>query len=129
MDEKRVLDMLGALSQETRLLVPGLSRQSNSTPLVGGMCLSGQEYQTSGMVRQVRLDESKGREPNLRDLVLGLWNIVRLGLTRAHQNNLSTPLAELSSSQMIYRVSSIGSLDGTNLQSRVYPYYRGKMVV
>jgi hypothetical protein len=119
-------DVMRGISDETRRIVPGLSRQANSSPLVGGMCLSGQDFQTAGLVRQVRSDEAKGKEPNLLGLVRGLWNIVRVGLIRGHQNNLSTPIAELNSTQMLYPAPSVDSLAGANLARRTYPYSRGK---
>lgn len=126
---KEATDAMQAVSEEARRIVPGLARQANGTALVGGMCLSAQDYQTAELVRQIRSDEAKGKEPNLFGLVRGLWNIVRVGLIRGHQNNLSTPIAELNSTQMLYRIPSPDSLTGTNLGRRTYPYSRGKKPV
>jgi hypothetical protein len=113
-----------AVSEEARRILPHLGRDIARGPGTGCMCLGGQESQTAALAREVQLAEKKGEEPNLFRLIWGIWNIIRVGLTRAHQDNTNSPVAELGTMQMPYHVPSAAALAGTKLAGRMFPYHR-----
>ena len=117
---------MASISREARRIVPGLSQNRVSESNTGCMCLSAQDYQTAEWAKQIRLAEAAGKEPNLFALMEGLWDVIRVGLTRGHQNNSGTPIADLGTLQMPYPIASAEALAGTKLAARVFPYNRAK---
>jgi hypothetical protein len=112
------------VSADARRILPYLGQGTARTPMTGCMCLGGQESQTGELARQVHLAEKSGKEPDLFQLIWGLWNVIRVGLTRAHQDNTNSPVAELGTAQMPYPLPSAAALTGTKLAGRVFPYHR-----
>ncbi|MFH1921574.1 MAG: hypothetical protein ABIP48_17045, partial [Planctomycetota bacterium] len=119
-------EALASISGEARKIAPGLSQNILSESTTGCMCLGGQDSQTEKLARQVRSAEAAGKEPNLLGLMEGLWDVIRLGLTRGHQENQGTPIADLSAVGMPYPIQSTAALAGTRLATRVFPYRRAE---
>jgi hypothetical protein len=113
-----------AISDDARRLLPALSQCPGVGPSTGCMCLGGQDYQIAQATQLLREAEAAGSEPNLLGAVRALWNTIRVGLTRGHQNNGNTPIAELGTTQMPYLVRSASDLHGTRLAARFFPYQR-----
>jgi len=113
-------------SEQARRLLPSLAQ--NGFPEhagVGDLCLRGQDVRMRRLVeRTVRIGPFR-RELNLSALVEGLWEIARIGLTSAHQNNTHMPRLSLTSGNMCHPISSRAALKDTPLRRRVFPYNAG----
>jgi hypothetical protein len=117
-------DAMVGISAEARRLLPKLGENRTDAPGTACMCLGGQESETAALAKQVHQAEKSGREPDLLTLISGLWNVIRVGLTRAHQDNTNSPVAELGTAQMPYYLPSVAALTGTKLAGRVFPYHQ-----
>ena len=114
---------MAGISEEARRMLPNLGRDRLRVSSTGCMCLGGQEAQTAALSREIYLAVKRGKKPDLLKLVWGIWNVIRVGLTRAHQDNTNSPVAELGSARMPYPIAS-AELARTRLTRRIFPYHR-----
>jgi len=119
-------EAMAGISEDAQRLVPGLWEYRLNSATAGCLCLGGQDSRKAEFAGRLREEDPAAKtKPDLFGLVRGLWDLIRVGLTRGHQNNGNTPIAELSTSQMPYLIRSPAPLAGTKLAARVFPYHRG----
>ena len=117
-------EAMAGISEGAQRLVPGLWEHRLNSSTAGCLCLGGQDSRRAELAGWLREGPPAERKPDLFGLVWGLWDLIRVGLTRGHQNNGNTPIAELSTSQMPYLIGSAAPLAGTKLAARLFPYHR-----
>ena len=112
-----------AVSDDARRLLPSLAQ--NGYPNCAGvsdLCLHGQDLRVKKLVETTCRIGPFRHELHLSALVEGLWEIARVGLTRAHQNNAHMPRLSLTCGNMCYEISGRAALEDTSLTNRVFPY-------
>ena len=108
-------------SDAARAMFPGLQIPT-TTPLENTLCLTGQEYEIMRVQQGLRESLGAGTEPDVLGAVTALHDLLRLGLTRAHERNMATPRAHLQAEQMLYPIAvGLNALPGT-LAERVFPF-------
>ena len=97
----------------------GLGTRSNA-PYVGDLCLNDQRASVTALRSRLGDAIRGASDERLIDIITEVHDIVRLGLTRAHEMNGAAPRTVLSAKQMPFPVSR-RRLTGT-LAKRVFPY-------
>jgi len=123
-------EAMAGISEDAQRLVPTLWEYRLNSATAGCLCLGGQDARKAQLAGRLREEDPAAKtKPDLFGLVRGLWDLIRVGLTRGHQNNANTPITELSTPQMPYRIRSPAPLAGTRLADRVFPYQRNAPAV
>jgi hypothetical protein len=110
-------------SREARRLFPDLVRKtSRRDAQEKDLCLYGQERAVGQLIDRTCGRSWRRREVDVLTLVQGLWDLARVGLTRAHQVNGHMPRSTLGCGSMLYPLPSRDALANTRLARRVFPY-------
>ena len=120
------LEAMAPISVAGRRLM-GLGVNYTPMDMCGDLCVEGQEPEIRRLQAAVTAAQEKGVPSDLYELVRGVWNIVRIALTRAHQLNQSTPRAGMDANNMFYPVRDRTLLTGP-LANRIFPYNPNRTV-
>jgi len=116
-------DAMAPISGDARALLPSLAR--DAFPNQGGtsdLCLSTQDLRIARLVETTCGAQRRHPERDLLRLVQGLWDIARIGLTRAHEVNSHMPRISLARGSMSHELPNPFVLRGTRLAGRFFPY-------
>jgi len=116
-------DAMAPISDDARALLPSLAR--DAFPNQGGtsdLCLNTQDFRIGRLV-ETTCGARRGRHPkDVLRLVLGLWDMARIGLTRAHEVNSHMPRISLARGSMSHELPGRFVLRGSRLAGRFFPY-------
>ncbi|HUT91707.1 MAG TPA: hypothetical protein VMY37_19565 [Thermoguttaceae bacterium] len=116
-------DAMAPISKEARAMLPSLAR--DAFPIHGGtsdLCLSTQDFRIGRLVEATCGSRRDRPEMDLLGLVLGLWDMVRIGLIRAHEVNSHMPRISLARGSMCHELPGFILPRGAKLANRVFPY-------
>ena len=116
-------DAMAPISDDARAMLPSLAR--DAFPNHGGasdLCLSTQDLRIGRLVETTCGSRRDRPEVDILGLVLGLWDMVRIGLIRAHEVNSRMPRISLARGNMCHELPGFFPPRGTKLADRVFPY-------
>ncbi len=108
------------ISPEARRFLPGVL-PGLPYPAEKDLCLNGQVETIRQLKARIDAAHRAGREPDVLGSICVLLDLVRVGLTRAHEYNTGTPRARLDTTQMLYPIPYGVELSGP-LSQRVFPF-------
>jgi len=114
---------MAPISDNARAMLPSLAR--DAFPHHGGasdLCLSTQDLRIGRLVETTCGSRRDRPEVDILRLVLGLWDMVRIGLIRAHEINSHMPRISLARGSMCHELPGFILPRGTKLADRVFPY-------
>ncbi len=116
-------DAMAPISRDARALLPSLARDAFPNQAgTSDLCLNTQDLRIGRLVEATCGSRRDRPEIDLLGLVLGLWDMARIGLTRAHEVNSHMPRISLARGSMCHELPNLFVLRGTRLAGRVFPY-------
>lgn len=112
-------DVMYEPSPEALRLFPGLCSRTAKAGETD-LCLAGQQQRMQKLQRDLKSNIAARKEIDVLRIVTEVHDIVRLGLTRGHQNNLDRPRVPLTQESMPHRIR--GRVTTGLLARRTFPF-------